>query len=77
MTPKPRIVGLESEDRRTDNPAVSSGEVNGPPPKRNRDDQRRAREAGFDVHLTKPFDPEQLLELLARHPDAGPAQPAS
>jgi CheY-like chemotaxis protein len=41
------------------------------------DDQRRAREAGFDVHLTKPFDPEQLLELLARHPDAGPAQPAS
>ena len=41
------------------------------------DDQRRAREAGFDRHLTKPFDPDQLLELLARHPDGRPAPPAA
>jgi CheY-like chemotaxis protein len=29
------------------------------------DDQRRAREAGFDIHLTKPIDVEQLASLLA------------
>jgi two-component system CheB/CheR fusion protein len=29
------------------------------------DDQRRALEAGFDVHLTKPADPEALQRLLA------------
>ncbi|HET9227227.1 MAG TPA: CheR family methyltransferase, partial [Thermoanaerobaculia bacterium] len=28
------------------------------------EDQRRAREAGFDVHLTKPADPERLKRLL-------------
>ncbi|HJX29830.1 MAG TPA: PAS domain S-box protein, partial [Thermoanaerobaculia bacterium] len=28
------------------------------------DDQRRAREAGFDVHVTKPADPETLKRLL-------------
>jgi PAS domain S-box-containing protein len=28
------------------------------------DDKARAREAGFDVHLTKPVDPAALLELL-------------
>ncbi len=27
-------------------------------------DRRRSREAGFDQHLTKPVDPEQLLALL-------------
>lgn len=29
------------------------------------EDQRRAREAGFDVHLTKPADPVALERLLA------------
>jgi len=29
------------------------------------EDQRRAREAGFDLHLTKPADPEILQRLLA------------
>jgi PAS domain S-box-containing protein len=29
-------------------------------------DRQRSREAGFDEHLTKPVDPEQLLELLAK-----------
>ncbi len=29
------------------------------------EDQRRAREAGFDLHLTKPADPEKLQRLLA------------
>jgi len=48
MTPKPRTIGPEEEDRRTDNPAVSDSGVDRPPPKRNRDDQRRAREAGVE-----------------------------
>jgi PAS domain S-box-containing protein len=30
------------------------------------EDQRRALAAGFDVHLTKPVDPERLAEFLAR-----------
>ena len=30
------------------------------------DDRRRAREAGFDVHLTKPVDPTVLEALLAK-----------
>jgi hypothetical protein len=47
MSPKkPRIVRPEEEDRRTDNPAASDGQVNGPPPKRR--DQRGAREAGVE-----------------------------
>jgi CheY-like chemotaxis protein len=29
-------------------------------------DRCRSREAGFDLHLVKPVDPRQLLELLAR-----------
>jgi CheY-like chemotaxis protein len=29
------------------------------------EDQRRAREAGFDLHLTKPVDPVALERLLA------------
>jgi CheY-like chemotaxis protein len=28
-------------------------------------DKRQAREAGFDVHLIKPADPDKLLRLLA------------
>lgn len=31
-------------------------------------DRDRSREAGFDVHLTKPVDPDALLALLARPP---------
>jgi DNA-binding response OmpR family regulator len=30
------------------------------------DDRRKSREAGFDHHLTKPVDPEQLISLIAR-----------
>jgi CheY-like chemotaxis protein len=29
------------------------------------DDRRRARDAGFDRHLVKPIDPEQLEAILA------------
>jgi CheY-like chemotaxis protein len=29
------------------------------------EDQRRAREAGFDHHLTKPAEPEELEALIA------------
>jgi PAS domain S-box-containing protein len=31
------------------------------------EDRRRAREAGFDIHLTKPVDPNQLLAALSRY----------
>jgi signal transduction histidine kinase/ActR/RegA family two-component response regulator len=31
-------------------------------------DQRRAHEAGFDVHLTKPVDPDTLAELVSQAP---------
>ena len=30
------------------------------------DDRRRALEAGFDEHLAKPVDPEQLLATVSR-----------
>jgi PAS domain S-box-containing protein len=30
------------------------------------DDRRKSLEAGFDQHLTKPVDPEQLISLIAR-----------
>jgi CheY-like chemotaxis protein len=30
------------------------------------EDHRRSREAGFNQHLSKPVDPETLLDLLAR-----------
>ncbi|HUF92877.1 MAG TPA: ATP-binding protein, partial [Candidatus Limnocylindria bacterium] len=30
------------------------------------EDQRRALDAGFDIHLTKPIDPEKIQHLLAR-----------
>ena len=28
-------------------------------------DVRRAREAGFDLHLTKPLDPERIVTIVA------------
>ena len=33
------------------------------------DDRRRALEAGFDHHLTKPVDPDLLQSLIANHTD--------
>ena len=32
------------------------------------EDRRRTREAGFDHHLTKPVDPDQLIAVLAEPP---------
>ncbi|HEX7185231.1 MAG TPA: MEDS domain-containing protein [Thermoanaerobaculia bacterium] len=32
------------------------------------EDRRRSKEAGFDLHLTKPVDPAQLRQLLQRTP---------
>ena len=35
------------------------------------EDRRKSKEAGFDMHLTKPVDPAQLRDLLQeRPPDA-------
>jgi CheY-like chemotaxis protein len=49
-------------------------------------DRKAAREAGFDLHLTKPADPDEVLRVLAArrsvaaasgsgHADAGPTAP--
>jgi CheY-like chemotaxis protein len=35
------------------------------------DDRRRSRDAGFDHHLTKPVDPQDLGKLLASLPARG------
>jgi CheY-like chemotaxis protein len=32
------------------------------------EDQKKARDAGFDAHLAKPPDPDVLQQLLARAP---------
>ena len=37
-------------------------------------DRQRSREAGFDEHLTKPVDPDHLLQLLAMRGEARPAK---
>ena len=44
------------------------------------DMRQRAREAGFDLHLTKPVDPAEVVDVLARQvqgPAAEPGPPAS
>jgi len=38
-------------------------------------DQLRSREAGFDLHLTKPVAPDELERVLADLPRLGPVQP--
>jgi len=30
------------------------------------EDRRRSREAGFDIHLVKPVDPQELEDILSR-----------
>ncbi len=36
------------------------------------EDRRKSKEAGFDMHLTKPVDPVQLRDLLQEVPDGTP-----
>lgn len=38
-----------------------------------REDKHRALEAGFDVHLTKPVDPRELVRLIETFCDATPS----
>lgn len=33
------------------------------------EDRERAKQAGFDLHLTKPADPKQILDLLRSFPE--------
>jgi CheY-like chemotaxis protein len=35
------------------------------------EDKRRAREAGFELHITKPADPKELVRVLASFGPAG------
>jgi CheY-like chemotaxis protein len=39
------------------------------------DDRRRAEEAGFDAHVVKPVDPDELTRLLTRLGIPGPGSP--
>jgi PAS domain S-box-containing protein len=39
------------------------------------EDRRRTREAGFDLHLTKPVDPDRLFAVLAENPPGRAAGP--
>jgi signal transduction histidine kinase len=39
------------------------------------EDRRRSREAGFDFHLVKPADPQQLAELFAARPPVTSSSP--
>ena len=39
------------------------------------EDRQRSRDHGFDAHLTKPADPDALLQLIARAPSPSRAQP--
>jgi CheY-like chemotaxis protein len=42
------------------------------------EDRRRAEEAGFDTHLTKPVEPESIAALLAAHRrDGAPIETSS
>ena len=36
------------------------------------EDRRRTDEAGFDAHLVKPVDPDELVKLLADMPQRDP-----
>ena len=48
MAPKePHIIHAEDEDRRTDNPAATTGQAENPPPP-SRAEKRKAREAGVE-----------------------------
>ena len=37
------------------------------------EDRTRSKEAGFDAHMVKPVDYDDLLQLLSARPDAGTA----
>jgi CheY-like chemotaxis protein len=39
------------------------------------EDRRRAEQAGFDAHVVKPVDPDDLTRLLARLGIPGPGSP--
>jgi hypothetical protein len=36
------------------------------------EDQRRSFQAGFDLHLTKPFEAKKLRQLLSEGPSSRP-----
>lgn len=40
-------------------------------------DRKAAREAGFDLHLTKPADPDEVLRVLANRRDLSAAESSS
>jgi CheY-like chemotaxis protein len=67
----PGMDGCEVAQALRGNPATSRARLIAVTGYGQEDDRRRTREAGFDVHLVKPVDPQELLLQI------GAAQPAS
>lgn len=61
----PRLNGYELARRLRDMPATRQSVLVAVTGWGQEDDKRRAREAGFDLHLVKPVEPDQILDILA------------
>jgi len=72
----PGIDGYEVAKQLRANPALTGMQLVALSGYGQEGDRRRAREAGFDLHLTKPVDPPSLKRLLAELA-AAQSQPAS
>jgi signal transduction histidine kinase/ActR/RegA family two-component response regulator len=73
----PGMNGFEVAAELRRDPATSSARLIAVTGYGGEEDRRRSKEAGFDLHLTKPVDPAQLKALLLeRKPLAGRARPA-
>lgn len=73
----PGMNGFEVAAELRRDPATSSARLIAVTGYGGEEDRRRSKEAGFDLHLTKPVDPAQLKALLLeRKPMASEAEPA-
>ena len=61
----PRLNGYELARRLRELPATRESVLVAVTGWGQEDDKRRAREAGFDHHMVKPVEPDQILEILA------------
>jgi PAS domain S-box-containing protein len=69
----PRISGYEVARRLRAQPAFARTLLVAMTGWGQEEDQEKSRKAGFDHHMVKPVDPEELRKLLAAHHDQGPA----
>ena len=61
----PRMDGYEVARRLRQNPSTAKARLIAVTGYGAEDDRRRSREVGFEAHLVKPVDPEQLLAQFA------------